>query len=527
MRIINSIKARLDSLKNTKNSRYWEYTEFYSDGILWEAAVFFESFGGSNFQGNPYYIYREMLLNKEYQSLRAVVAHRSPDTLKDELIKRGVYDETRVNIVQTGTRAYREALTHCKYLVNNVGFSSDFIKKEGQVYLNTWHGTPLKTLGRRIHGDAFACINGQRNFLMADYLLAPNELTKRVYEQDYMVEGKMSGDCYLGGYPRNSVFFDGASRAAVKERYGLNNVTSILYMPTWRGSACGVSKVDQISDVERLAKELGEGYKVFVKFHPAMMGASTQFEYCYPMPDDVEVYEFLNGTDILLTDYSSVYFDFANTKQRIILYQYDKEEYFRDRGVYREAEENLPFDIAYRYDDLLSLIRNGKKEIYPEFLQRFCKYDNLLGAKQALDRLMHGKRVGNADTVDLYVINWNISEEELLALNERLHGCNYLFVFVLGKSGCYDNVSCWDQIDYTSLNTYDRLSPKERRRARWYKLCYALFRSKKALSQLRKLAQRERKRLWGALNIGHIYSKNKRVPFAVKYDLEAWPSELK
>ena len=275
MNPFNSIKARIDSIRNTKKSKYWEYVDFYNDNTIWEDTFFLESFGGNNFQGNPYYIYKELLKGEEYKRFQIVIAHKAPEKLQAELVVRGLWED-RVSIVKVGTREYRNTLTHAKYLINNVSFPMDFIKKDGQIYLNTWHGTPLKTLGRDVAGDPFACINAQRNFWTCDYLLAPNELTKLVYENGHMVKDTMSGELFLGGYPRNSVFFDEQQRKQVREKYGLDKVISIFYMPTWRGTACGVDKVDQISEMERLAKELGENYRVYVKFHPAMQNANTK-----------------------------------------------------------------------------------------------------------------------------------------------------------------------------------------------------------------------------------------------------------
>ncbi len=526
MNPFNSIKARIDSARNTRKSRYWEYTEFYEDGIIWEDTFFLESFGGNNFQGNPYYIYKELLFSPEYKSFQMIIAHKNPEKLQEELFARNFIDE-RVKIVQVGTRAYREAVTHAKYLVNNVSFSMDFIKKEGQVYLNTWHGTPLKTLGRSVAGDPFACINGQRNYLMSDYLLAPNDLTKRVYENEYMVKGIMSGELFLGGYPRNSVFFDEEYRQAVKEKYGLQNVKSVFYMPTWRGTACHVAKVDQISEIEKLAKELGEEYRVYVKFHPAMQNANTNFQYCLPMPSDIEVYEFLNAVDVLITDYSSVFFDFANTGKKIVLYQYDKDEYFKDRGVYQEADENLDFDIAYTYEELLQYVKEDNIKAYPAFIEHFCKYDNINAAKASLDKMLGEKQKNEVAPIDLYVIDFPVTEEELLAMKEKLQGQNYHFVFVLGKySYAFEKIKRWTEIDYTSLNVYNRLTPKEQRKEKRLRVAYKWFGSKKALAKLQAFGKRERKRLWGDLRIGHIYAKNKKLPTAVRYDVEAWPTDL-
>ncbi len=519
-----SIKARLDSRKNTKNSRYWEYVEFYKDGVIWENTFFFESFGGKNFQGNPYYLYKEWFYSPDYKRYSVIIAHNNPEGLRKELTAREMID-WRVRIVQTGTRAYREAVTHAKYLVNNVTFSMDFIKKEGQVYLNTWHGTPLKTLGRDVKGDPFDCINAQRNFWMSDYLLAPNTLTKRVFEEGHMIKDTMSGELFLGGYPRNSVFFDEEQRARVRKKYGLENVRSIFYMPTWRGNACSVQKVDQISEMERLAKELGEGYKVFVKFHPAMQNASTKFDYCLPMPSDIEVYEFLNGMDVLITDYSSVFFDFANTGKKIVLYQYDKEEYFKDRGVYKEADEQLCFPIAYTYEQLKAFLVNETVQAYPQFTECFCKYDSLNGAKETLQKMIGIKAEKDRDKTDLYIIDFAVTEAELLQLKEKLNGQKYRFVFVLNKKNI-KNIYDWSSFDYTALYRYNRLTPKERRAEKRLRMTYKLFRSKKALEKLKALGARERRRLWGDLSIGHIYAKDKKLPTAVRYEIEAWPKDL-
>ena len=81
MNPFKSIKARIDSARNTKKSRYWEYTEFFNDGVVWEDTFFLESFGGNNFQGNPYYIYKE-LLKEKYARFQIVIAHKNPEDRK-------------------------------------------------------------------------------------------------------------------------------------------------------------------------------------------------------------------------------------------------------------------------------------------------------------------------------------------------------------------------------------------------------------------------------------------------------------
>ena len=348
MNIVKSINSRLNGIKQDFKSRYWEYGNYFKDQVVWEQSILFESFGGLNFQGNPYYIFKEIFLNNKYKKYDLYISHQCPEKLKEYLNNIKLYDN-RVKVIKIHSDEYRRVLSHCKYLVNNVSFNMNFIKKTEQVYLNTWHGTPLKCLGRNIQNDPFECNNAQRNFLLCDYLLAPNKLTRNVYENDYMVRGIMHGQIKEQGYPRNSIFFDQNKRQSIKKRYGLEGKISIFYMPTWRGTANGIDDVDQVSEMERLAKELGETYKVFVKFHPAMQKEGAKFKYCLNMPDNIEVYEFLNGMDILITDYSSVFFDFANSDQKIILYQYDQEQYYKSRGMYSEVANQLPFPIKAIY----------------------------------------------------------------------------------------------------------------------------------------------------------------------------------
>lgn len=522
MRIINSIKARIDGMINTHKSRYWIYTKYYEDGVLLDDTVFFQSFSGSNFQGNPYYIYRHIFSDEKYREYKLVVAHKAPSKLTAYLKKQGLFDD-RVKIVELDSDEYIYFLCHSKYLVNNVSFNMSFIKKPQQVYLNTWHGTPLKTLGRSVGDDPFAFNNSQRNFLMCDYLIAPNELTKRVYEEDHAIKGIMKGDVVLSGYPRNAIFFDEESRRKVKHKYALDNVTSIFYMPTWRGTACGIDDIDQVTQIERLAKDLGSDYRVYVKFHPAVQMPDGDFEYCHKMPDDIEVYEFLNSVDILLTDYSSVFFDYANTGKRIVLYQYDKEEYFSSRGVYSEAQDNVTFDTAHTYDELLEYIKNPMISEYSEFTDKFCAYDSINANEQAVQLLFSDNKKEATSPVDLYIIDFEVDDDYMDRIKSKLAGDNFRFVFVLGSgSGRYKGIKKWSNIDYLAMYDADNLKPSEKLKEF---LCRG-FSTRKAKNILIGYSSREQRRIWGDMNIGHIYSKSKHLPVAVRYAYEKWPDGL-
>ncbi len=516
MNPLKSISALIYSLKDTFNSHYWEYSKYYKDGEVWEDAFLFESFGGADFQGNPYYIYKELLKRDDVDKYRIYISAKNPETIKISLGDRDLL-RSNVSVIEVHTAEYRNVLSHAKYLVNNVSFTMDFVKKDGQIYLNTWHGTPLKTLGRTVLGDPFAVQNAQRNYLLSDYLIAPNRLTKSVYENDHMIHDIMSGEVILAGYPRNSVFFDKKAADSVREKYELKGYKTVFYMPTWRGNTCGVDKVDQVEDIERLAKDLGEGYKVFVKFHPAMGRTSGDFRYCYNMPGDIEVYEFLNAMDILITDYSSVFFDFASTGKKIVLYQYDREEYYKSRGVYHEIEDNINFPVAYDYRQLYNTVINDDNNDYSKFAAEYCPYDSISAAKESLELLFNDKKQDNLnEPVNLYIIDRPITEGELERLKEGLIGTNYRFVFVLNRrSRGYSEIHSWSTLDYIPVNTYNKLSLVEK-----IDLFFCnLLKTKKTKSKLDYYGRREQRRLFGNMRIGNVYTRSslRSLPVALRY----------
>lgn len=507
MNPLKSIKARYESAINSRNSRYWEYAEYYEDGEIWDNTFLFESFGGSNFQGNPYYIYKELLKQSVAEEYTIYISAKDTESIEESLNNRGLL-RSNVKIIEIHSAEYRKILSHAKYLINNVSFNTDFIKKKDQVYLNTWHGTPLKTLGRSVlGGDPFSANSPQRNFLICDYLISPNQFTESVFLDDHMVRNIMSGKSVLTGYPRNSVFFDKEYEKGIKKKYSLENKKTIFYMPTWRGNTLGADDVDQVSEIEKLAKELGDGYKVFVKFHPAMKSTTGEFKYCYNMPEDIEVYEFLNAVDILITDYSSVFFDFANTGKKIVLYQYDKEDYYKSRGVYKFVEKNIPFPTAYNYEQLLELVKRDIDVDYSDFLKTFCEYDNINSSREALDLLLnHTEAPQKRKPVDLYVIDENITDEEINKLKADLSGQNYLFAFILNrKSNGYRQIKSWNELNYLTVYVYDRLSHSERREKRF---CL-LFKTSKNKQKLAYFGERERRRLWGDINIGNVYTRTR------------------
>jgi len=371
-----------------EQTRYIHYLEHCK---VKNNVVLLESQHGRTLGGNIAAIAKELATAPEYQGFRLWLSCQESqmEELKAKLNKHNL---TKIRPVLTGSREYFKLLATAKYLINDNTFILDFIKRPEQVYLNTWHGTPLKTLGRKIKDDAAMIGNAQRNFLCADYLLCPNELTMKSLTEDYMIENLGNTRILLGGYPRNTEFMDEERRSVIRREFGLEKKEVYAYLPTWRGVLNQVDNDGQNEQLtnyfEELDSLLGEQQVVYVKLHPMnSKGINlSAFKHILPFPQEYETYEFLNATDGLITDYSSVFFDYAISGRKILLFTYDKEEYTSERGFYFPMEE-LPFPQAATIKELVQYINVPKNYDDSAFLKTYCAYDTKEATKVLCQRV--------------------------------------------------------------------------------------------------------------------------------------------
>lgn len=409
-KISKGMKALRKALKRAWKSPFfrarYHYVRWYEKGEIDPNAVLLQSYDGQGILGNPFYILRELCTDPAYAHLKIYVASTKNDLpgVQDAIRRLGC---DRVTAVCIYSRQYCKLLATCRYVVNNATFASFFIKKEGQIYLNTWHGTPLKQMGRRIISAPNELGNSQRNMLMADYLLYPNRFTFEVMKRDYMLDNMFKGKYILGPYPRNSAFFDEESRARVRAEIGCADKKVVVYMPTWRGTLDKKNNAAQCAYIEQMLLELDsrldDDTVIFAKMHNYVSSRISfdGFRHIRPFDSRYETYAFLNAADCLVTDYSSVFFDFANTGRKIILFAYDKEEYLHDRGMYLPYE-SLPFPTVESIDALVAELADlNSFTPYDAFRKEYCTYDCAQGAAK-ICRLVFG---GAADVPGLSVID--------------------------------------------------------------------------------------------------------------------------
>lgn len=367
---MKKVKSIISSLKRTKKIK--------PSGKIDEFSILLEAGQGKNINGNMFAILKNIEYEKQWQDYTPYFVV-TDDTVESAKARCAFYQFKKVKFVIRDSVQYWQLLNSCKYVMTDNSFPPLYTKQKGQVYLNTWHGTPLKYLGRSDIKNATSLGNVQKNYFMCDYALFPNEHTRDVFMKDYMLERMYHGKNILADYPRNGVLLDTQASQELRQTLGLINKKVIAYMPTWRGSNRSADSEKQISIIKEklnvIDKGLSEDEILFVNLHFLVSSALdfSDYNHIQPFPSDYETYDFLNVCDVLITDYSSVFFDFAVTNKKIILYAYDKEEYLRDKGMYMDMD-TFPFPIVQTEDALLQEIHSDVIENREAFQKQYCQY---------------------------------------------------------------------------------------------------------------------------------------------------------
>jgi CDP-glycerol glycerophosphotransferase len=307
--------------------------------------------------------------------------------------------------VIANTTSYLRLMARAKYFVNNVNFADDIVKRPGQVHLQTQHGTPLKVMGiEQIEHPVGA---GDMDFeaLLTrvdrwDYLLSANPLTTEVWDRSYPGGYEMLEI----GYPRNDRFFrvTGDEVARLRAELGVpEGKKAILYAPTHRDY---LAKFEPMVHLGRLAEGLGDGYVILLRAHYFYRVRDLATRQGWPADRIIDVSthptveDLCVAADVLLTDYSSIMFDYANLDRPIVVYANDWDAYVRTRGVNFDLMAEPPGVVATTEQALIEAFRSGAvwgdvaAKARDEFRRRFCAFDDGRAAERAVRRVLLGER---------------------------------------------------------------------------------------------------------------------------------------
>jgi len=392
-----SLLARgLDKIKRKKEREQKQaararYKEFLTTLPVDPKTVVLEARNGRAIDGNIYYVLQELLQGADYRDLQIYVV------TEDDTAERSMRAKTaalpganeRIRYIRLLSEDYYRRMATAGYIVNDATIANFFIKREGQIYLNVWHGTPLKTMGRRVSHEPHATGNVQKNFIIADYLLYPSDYMMEHMVEDYMIADVSGATILMGGYPRNTAFFQEEQRLAIRQAIAPEGQKVYAYMPTWRPSLMGAALQEILTEIDQ---GLQPGEMMYVNLHPLAEESVDfgAFRSVRPFPDAYENYAVLNAADALLTDYSSVFYDFAVSGHKIVLLTYDEEEYFATRGLY-EPIASLPFPQTKTVAEALDQLRSPKEYDDSAFLKKYCAYEGSEAAERLCRQVFLGE----------------------------------------------------------------------------------------------------------------------------------------
>lgn len=412
-KILNQMKRKskfiLDPIKAKWKSPYvkktTQYANYYKSQKVNDNYILYQSRDGKSMTDSPFAIFLHLLNNEKYTNLTHIWVVNSKEKAK-ELSQ--FYNEFKnVIFVVKESNDYLKYLSNSKYIINNSTFPAYFTKKENQVYINTWHGTPLKYMGLDVENNLLGSQNVIKNFLSSDIIVSPNAHTTSIFNRAFALEGLHNGELLEIGYPRIDLTLN-SDKNIIKDRLRQQNVIIntkkvLLYAPTWRGQDVN-NPVDSIEEIYEtvLALENNSEYQVLLKVHPFAYQTALEHKELLPylIPDSFDTNEILSIVDLLVTDYSSIFFDYLVTDNPIIFYTNDYDDYENDRGFYIQPDE-LPGPSAHDLETLLEYISNIEnlnskyKANYDEFKEKYVPYEDGAVTEKLVNKMFNYKENKN------------------------------------------------------------------------------------------------------------------------------------
>lgn len=342
--------------------------------------VMFESFYGRTYSCNPRAIYEYMKKHCPNYHLFWSVDKRAEN----------YFLENHIPYIKRFSFKWLLYMARAEYWVTNSRMPLWLPKPKHTKYVQTWHGTPLKKLAldiEKVHLPGTDTEKYKLEFMKDvakwDYLLSPNAYSSEIFRRAFRFQKEII-EC---GYPRNDYLYNYKAEDVEKIKKRLNlpmDKKIILYAPTWRDNQyyqIGKYKFDLRLDLDMMRERLGDEYILLLRMHYLVFESFNLEEYkgfVFDVSKEQDIRELYVISDLLITDYSSVFFDYANLKRPIIFYVYDIAEY-RDilRGFYFNIEKEAPGPLVSTTNEIIQAIIDFKnqdrlKDSFVNFYNKFC-----------------------------------------------------------------------------------------------------------------------------------------------------------
>jgi CDP-glycerol glycerophosphotransferase len=293
-------------------------------------------------------------------------------------------------------------------LIHNTEFRQNLPLRDEQVYINTQHGTPLKLMGSDMvdHNPDIPGQGKRWNYYPKNgrwsHLISPNRHTTDIFRRVFQFDGSVLEI----GYPRNDLFYNRNTPEdirSLKIRMGIPlDRKVILYAPTWRNH--GASRQDRKFklrlDLKALQESFGDTHVIILRLHHLIVSAlkkdPTTRDFAFDRSSSrYDAQELLLISDVLITDYSSMLFDYSNLRRPIIFFAYDIDEYSSStRGMYFDLKQKAPGPVVTDMDGILHALgtidswRPEYAEREEAFYNEYCYLDDGRAAQKLIDQVI-------------------------------------------------------------------------------------------------------------------------------------------
>ncbi len=383
------------NLKNKLKYSYYK-TKYKMD----DKTILFEAFGGRNYTCSPKAIYEKMLTMKEFKDYTFVWSFIDPS-------KHEVKKDKRLKIIKSKSKEYYKYMSISKYWIVNSIIEEGITKKKNQVYVQCWHGTPLKKLRYDIvvNGASLNSVDEirKRNDIDAkkfDYFISPSKYCTEKFTSAFNLKALGKENIIIEeGYPRNDFLFNKTKKDIdrIKKKLGLPlDKKVIFYLPTFRDNqhTSGVGYTYKLGiDFDSLKKKFSKEYVILFSPHYFIENSIDLTKYkgfIFNVARYDEINELYLVSDIIMTDYSSVFFDYANLKRPMLFYMYDIDDYKGNLRDFYISLDELPGQIAQTQDELENNLKNIDKEFKKnkEKYEKFNEKYNYLDDGNASERVI-------------------------------------------------------------------------------------------------------------------------------------------
>ncbi|XIF19722.1 MAG: glycosyltransferase [Acetilactobacillus jinshanensis] len=319
--------------------------------------VVFDSYWASQFSSNEKAIYE--YISRHYPKMKTVWFFKNR-----QIPINGKGKRVKVNSLK-----YWYYMATAKYLFQNTNLPNQYFKRPGQIETETLHGTFLKHMGFDEPHFKNASRRVQDNFARRnrrwDYMVVPSKYMERIASNAFDYHQKI----IPSGFPRNDELINHNNQKYINSiKHKLNiplNKKVILYAPTYRKH----QRFDFPLDLGRLERELGNKYVFLVRLHYFVAHSGSFYDnpgFVYDVSDYPDINDLYLISDVLITDYSSVMFDYAYLKRPMIFYPYDETLYLddRNRGTYLDYDSSMPGPIVKTESSLIHALNNLDKVRY-------------------------------------------------------------------------------------------------------------------------------------------------------------------